>query len=102
MSNKGSVNLNLYDVIRYPVVTEKSTKLSEHNQLVFVVQNSATKYDIKSAVESIFKVKVEAVNTLIRKGKQKRFKGRKGVQIDTKRAIITLQSGQNIDLGSGV
>lgn len=102
MTKSKKVNLGLYDVIRYPVVTEKSTNGSENNQIVFVVSNSATKPEIKSAVESIFNVTVKAVNTLIRKGKNKKFKGRSGVQSDLKRAIVTLNSGQNIDLGVGV
>jgi large subunit ribosomal protein L23 len=94
-------NLALLDVLRYPIVTEKSTTLSQHNQVVFCVSKSATKKDIKAAVESVFGVSVKAVNTLIRKGKRKVFKGRRGVQEDIKKAIITLAEGQQLDLGTG-
>jgi large subunit ribosomal protein L23 len=88
----------LYDVIRSPVVTEKSTLVSENNQVVFKVAMTATKPDIKEAVERLFNVKVLAVNTLIRKGKTKRFRGVKGQQSDFKKAIITLEEGQTIDI----
>jgi large subunit ribosomal protein L23 len=88
----------LYDVIRAPLVTEKSTMVSESNQVVFKVAMSATKPDIKEAVERLFDVKVLAVNTLIRKGKMKRFRGVKGQQSDFKKAIVTLQEGQTIDI----
>src|SRR5271165_4971144 len=88
----------LYDVIRAPIVTEKSTAASEHNQVIFKVAMSATKPDIKEAVERLFNVKVLAVNTLIRKGKTKRFKGVKGQQSDFKKAIVTLEEGQAIDI----
>jgi len=95
-------NIALLDVLRYPVVTEKSTKLSAHNQVTFVVLKKATKPEIKAAVETVFGVSVKSVNTLIRKGKIKRFKGRVGVQEDVKKAIITLNDGQQLDLGSGI
>ena len=88
----------LYDVIRAPLVTEKSTMVSESNQVVFKVAMSATKPDIKEAVERLFNVKVLAVNTLIRKGKIKRFRGVKGQQGDFKKAIVTLEEGQTIDI----
>ncbi len=88
----------LYDVIRSPVVTEKSTMASENSQVVFKVAIDATKPDIKEAVERLFNVKVIAVNTLIRKGKTKRFKGVKGRQSDFKKAIVTLEEGQTIDI----
>jgi large subunit ribosomal protein L23 len=88
----------LYDVIRAPLVTEKSTMVSESNQVVFKVAMSATKPDIKEAVERLFNVKVLAVNTLIRKGKIKRFRGVKGQQSDFKKAIVTLEEGQTIDI----
>ena len=88
----------LYDVIRSPLVTEKSTMASEHSQVVFEVAMSATKPEIKEAVERLFSVKVVAVNTLIRKGKTKRFKGVKGQQSDFKKAIVTLEEGQAIDI----
>ncbi len=88
----------LYDVIRAPIVTEKSTMVSESNQVMFKVAMSATKPDIKEAVERLFNVKVMAVNTLIRKGKIKRFRGVKGQQSDFKKAIVTLEEGQTIDI----
>ena len=88
----------LYDVIRAPIITEKSTMVSENNQVMFKVAITATKPDIKEAVERLFKVKVVAVNTLIRKGKLKRFRGVKGQQSDFKKAIVTLEQGQTIDI----
>ena len=90
----------LYDVIRAPLVTEKSTMVSESNQVMFKVAMSATKPDIKEAVERLFNVKVLAVNTLIRKGKIKKFRGVKGQQSDFKKAIVTLEEGQTIDITS--
>ena len=101
MKAKKVQNLALLDILRYPIVTEKSTNLSQHNQVVFCVAKSATKKDIKAAVESVFGVSVKAVNTLIRKGKRKIFKGRRGVQEDIKKAMITLAEGQQLDLGTG-
>ena len=94
--------LAMYDVILAPVVTEKSTRVSEHNQVVFKVRMEATKPDIKAAVEGIFGVKVLAVNTLVQKGKMKRFKGRVGFRSDTKKSIVTLAEGQNIDVTTGI
>ena len=91
-----------YDVIRRPVVTEKSTNASEHGQIVFDVAIDATKTDIKAAVEGLFSVKVKAVNTLVRKGKVKRFRNVLGVRNDTKKAIVTLVDGQSIDISTGV
>lgn len=91
-----------YDVILSPVVTEKSTAVSEHNQVVFNVRLDSTKDEIKSAVEALFKVKVKSVNTLRRLGKTKRFRNVLGKQSDTKKAIITLAEGQNINLEGGV
>ncbi|KAI96224.1 50S ribosomal protein L23 [Rhodomicrobium udaipurense JA643] len=88
----------LYDVIRSPIITEKSTLVSENNQVVFKVAIDATKPDIKEAIERLFNVNVLAVNTLIRKGKVKRFKGVKGQQSDFKKAIVTLKEGQTIDI----
>ena len=90
----------LYDLIRAPLVTEKSTMVSENNQVMFKVAMTATKPDIKEAVERLFNVKVVAVNTLIRKGKNKRFRGVKGQQSDFKKAIVTLEEGQTIDITS--
>ena len=91
-----------YDIIRSPVVTEKSTLASEHGQIVFDVAVDATKSDIKAAVEGLFSVKVKAVNTLFRKGKTKRFRNVLGVRNDTKKAIVTLVDGQSIDISTGV
>ncbi len=91
-----------YDVILAPVVTEKSTQLSEFNQVMFKVAKTATKPQILEAVEKLFDVKVEAVNTLNRKGKTKMFRGRKGRQSDTKFAIVTLKDGERIDVTSGI
>ena len=92
----------LYDVILAPVITERATALSEHNKVVFKVANSATKPQIKEAVEKLFDVKVKAVNTLVRKGKVKRFKGTVGRQSDVKKAIVTLAEGQSIDVTTGL
>ena len=88
----------LYDVIRAPLVTEKSTMVSENNQVMFKVAMSATKPDIKEAFERLFNVNVLAVNTLIRKGKVRKFRGVKGQQSDFKKAIVTLEEGQTIDI----
>jgi large subunit ribosomal protein L23 len=91
-----------YDIIRNPVVTEKSTNASEHSQVVFDVRIDATKPEIKAAVEALFSVKVKAVNTLVRKGKIKRFAGRLGTRNDVKKAVVTLVDGQSIDISSGI
>ncbi|MCK0209973.1 50S ribosomal protein L23 [Starkeya koreensis] len=91
-----------YDVIVSPVITEKATAASEHNKVVFKVALSATKPQIKEAVEKLFDVKVESVNTLVRKGKTKFFKGRKGVQNDVKKAVVTLAEGHSIDITTGL
>ena len=91
-----------YDIIRNPVVTEKSTYASENNQVVFDVAIDATKPEIKAAVEGLFSVKVQSVNTLIRKGKEKRFRGRIGQRKDVKKAIVTLADGQSIDIATGL
>jgi len=91
-----------YDIIRNPVVTEKSTLASEHNQVVFDVSIDASKADIKAAVEGLFSVKVKSVNTLVRKGKTKRFRGLLGRRNDVKKAIITLAEGQAIDIATGL
>ncbi len=96
------ITLTHYDVIRRPVITEKSTAASEHNKVVFAVAPSATKSQIKAAVEALFKVKVVSVNTLNRKGKNKRFRGIAGRTSDSKRAIVTLQEGQMIDVTTGL
>jgi large subunit ribosomal protein L23 len=80
----------MYEVVRAPLITEKATLLSEKNQFVFKVAQDATKPEIKAAIEALFKVKVKGVNTLITKGKTKRFKGRPGVRSDVKKAFVTL------------
>jgi large subunit ribosomal protein L23 len=92
-----------YDVILSPVITEKSTLVLERsNQVVFQVKPTATKPQIKAAVEALFKVKVQAVNTLVRKGKLKAFRGKIALQSDTKKAIVTLAPGEAIDISSGI
>ena len=91
-----------YDVILSPVITEKSTMVSEHNQVIFKVATTATKPQIKAAVEALFKVKVKAVNTIVRKGKLKAFRGRVALQSDTKKAIVTLEGGHSIDVTTGL
>jgi large subunit ribosomal protein L23 len=96
------MKLNAYDVILSPVITEKSTLVSQANQVIFKVAPKATKTDIKVAVESLFKVKVKAVNTLNRKGKKKFFKGIFATQSDTKKAIVTLEDGHSIDVTTGL
>ena len=92
----------MYDLIRSPVVTEKSTLGSQHNQVTFRVPLDATKPEIKAAVEGIFKVTVKAVNTLRAEGKTKRFRGFVGKRPDVKKAIVTLAEGQSIDVTTGV
>jgi large subunit ribosomal protein L23 len=92
----------MYDIIRAPIVTEKSTLGSQHNQVTFRVPLDASKPEIKAAVESVFKVKVKAVNTLRTLGKTKRFKGRLGFRSDQKKAMVTLQEGHSIDVTTGV
>jgi large subunit ribosomal protein L23 len=91
-----------YDVIRKPIITEKATMASEHNAVVFQVAMDATKPMIKEAVEAVFGVKVKAVNTTITKGKVKRFKGRPGVRSDKKKAYVTLEEGNTIDVSTGL
>ena len=91
-----------YDVIIAPVITEKATMGSEHNKVTFKVAKSATKPQIKEAVEKLFDVKVRSVNTHIRKGKGKASRGSFGVQSDVKRAIVTLEEGQRIDVTTGL
>lgn len=95
-------DLRHYDVIVSPVVTEKSTMASEQNQVVFNVAKKATKPEIKAAIEALFKVKVTSVNTLVRKGKVKRFRGTRGRQSDVKKAVVTLAEGHSIDVSTGL
>ena len=94
--------IEAYDLIRAPMVTEKSTMGSEHNQVTFRVPLTATKPEIRAAVELLFKVKVKAVNTLRQRGKMKMFRGRIGKRVDTKKAIVTLVEGHSIDITTGV
>jgi large subunit ribosomal protein L23 len=91
-----------YDVIISPVITEKATTASEHDKVVFNVRQAATKPQIKEAVEKLFDVKVKSVNTLVRKGKHKAFRGRLGTQSDVKKAIVTLEQGHRIDVTTGL
>ena len=91
-----------YDIIRRPVITEKATLASESNAVVFEVSPEATKPLIKEAVESLFGVKVKAVNTVLTKGKNKRFRGRPGVRNDIKKAYVTLEEGHTIDVSTGL
>lgn len=91
-----------YDVILGPVITEKSTLGAEHNQVTFRVARSANKEDIKAAVEALFDVKVKAVNTLNQKGKIKRFRGIRGKRPNYKKAMVTLEEGQSLDVTTGV
>jgi large subunit ribosomal protein L23 len=95
-------DLRHYDVIVSPAITEKSTMASEQNQVVFNVARKASKPEIKAAVEALFGVKVTAVNTMIRKGKLKRFRGTVGRQSDVKKAVVTLADGQSIDVATGL
>ena len=92
----------MYDIVRFPLVTEKTTMGSQHGQVTFRVPMSADKPSIKTAVETLFSVKVKSVNTLINKGKTKRFKGITARRSDTKKAIVTLESGQTIDFGTAL
>ena len=91
-----------FELLRAPIITEKSTLLSEFNQVSFRAPMDASKPEIKAAVEDLFKVSVTAVNTLISKGKTKRFRGHAGKRVDSKKAIITLAEGQSIDITTGV
>ena len=91
-----------YDIIVSPVITEKATLASEQNQVIFRVAPHATKPQIKEAVEKLFDVKVKHVNTLVRKGKVRNFRGRRGVLSDVKKAIVTLEEGHRIDVTTGL
>ena len=91
-----------YDAILSPVITEKATLLSEQNKVVFKVADDASKDEIAAAVEALFKVQVTKVNTLVQKGKTKRFRGIMGRRVDIKKAIVTLAEGQSIDVTTGL
>jgi large subunit ribosomal protein L23 len=92
----------IFELIRRPLVTEKTTLMSEHNQVTFEVPLDANKHEIKTAVQELFKVKVTAVNTLRQKGKTKRFRGQPGRRSDYKKALVTLAEGDSIDVTTGV
>ena len=91
-----------YDIIVAPLITEKATNASEHSKVLFKVAMTATKPQIKEAVEKLFDVKVKSVNTLVRKGKIKAFRGSRGEQSDVKKAIVTLEEGHRIDVTTGL
>ena len=93
---------NIYNIIKNPVVTEKTTKIAENNQFVFKVDVSSSKESIKMAVEKIFKVKVKSINTIKIKGKTKIFKGTKGRRADYKKAIVSLKEGETLDYSGGI
>ncbi len=97
-----AIGINHYDVVLAPHITEKSTLLSEHNAVVFKVANDASKPQIKAAVEALFGVNVTGVNTIVQKGKSKRWKGRPYTRSDVKKAIVTLAEGQSIDVTTGI
>lgn len=98
----GVVNNRHYDVVLAPHITEKATLLSEHNAVVFKVAKDASKPEIKAAVEALFGVTVKAVNTLVQKGKTKRWKGKPYTRSDVKKAVVTLAPGQSIDVTTGI
>ena len=97
-----AVDISHYDVVLSPHITEKSTLLSEHNAVVFKVAGSASKPQIKAAVEALFNVSVSGVNTITTKGKTKRWKGRPYTRSDVKKAVVTLADGQSIDITTGI
>ena len=99
---KAAIAINHYDVVLAPHITEKTTLLSEQNAVVFKVANGASKPQIKAAVEALFGVNVLGVNTIVQKGKSKRWKGRPYTRSDMKKAIVTLAEGQTIDVTTGI
>ncbi len=99
---KAAIGINHYDVVLAPHITEKSTLLSEQNAVVFKVASDASKPQIKAAVEALFNVNVTGVNTIVQKGKSKRWKGRPYTRSDVKKAIVTLAEGQTIDVTTGI
>ena len=99
---KSGIDINHYDVVLAPHITEKTTLLSEHNAVVFKVANDASKPQIKAAVEALFGVNVTGVNTITQKGKTKKWKGRPYTRSDMKKAIVTLADGQSIDVTTGI
>ena len=99
---KAAIDARHYDVIVAPHITEKATLLSEHNAVVFKVAGDATKPEIKAAVEALFDVNVTGVNTMVQKGKTKKWKGKPYTRSDVKKAIVTLKDGQSIDVTTGI
>ena len=97
-----AVDIRQYDVVLAPHITEKSTMVSEYNAVVFKVANDASKPEIKAAVEALFNVSVTKVNTILTKGKTKKWKGQPYKRSDSKKAIVTLAAGQSIDITSGI
>ncbi|CAN1558556.1 RplW Ribosomal protein L23 [Sphingomonadaceae bacterium] len=102
MAKDKAIDIRHYDVIVAPHITEKATLLSENNAVVFKVAADATKPQIKAAVEALFDVKVKGVNTLVQKGKTKRWRGKPYVRSDVKKAVVTLAEGQSIDVTTGI
>ena len=102
MAKSDAIDTRHYDVIVSPHITEKATLLSEHNAFVFKVAGTASKPQIKAAVEALFNVKVTRVNTLVQKGKVKRWKGKPYTRSDFKKAVVSLAEGQSIDVTTGV
>ena len=102
MAKKEAIDARHYDVILAPHITEKATLASENNAVVFKVANDATKPQIRDAVEALFDVKVTGVNTIVTKGKTKRWKGKPYKRTDVKKAIVTLKDGDSIDVTSGI
>ena len=100
--SKQHVKLAHFDIIRSPILTEKSNVMTQYGQYFFNVSLTASKPEIKEAIETVFGVEVESVNTLVRKGKQRIFRGRRGKLIDVKKAMIRLKAGQRIDVATGV
>ena len=92
----------MFDIVRSPVITEKATNVSEHNQVIFRVPLSATKRQVRVAIEALFNVQVTAINTMRIPGKLKRFRGRAGRRSDYKKALVTLGAGQRIDVTTGI
>lgn len=101
-AKKAEIKAWMYEIIRAPHITEKATLGRQYSQVTFRVANDATKPQIKEAVEALFDVKVRAVNTLVQKGKTKRFRGITGQRSDFKKAVVTLEEGQTIDAATGV
>lgn len=102
MKEKNKTDFRDYNVILYPLLTEKSNLMTESAQYFFAVARDASKPEIKKAIEHLFNVKVKAVNTLIKKGKRRVFRGKPGMQSDMKKAMVCLEAGQKIDFTTGV